>query len=547
MPESESNLNHQPNIQLTPEKRAEMIAYMRSTAFHEETPMEEFQGMSDLDLYATLVDTNDLDQVAAGIGAPRELLELEPVTASEHISVEPETEKPNLNSIIEKGAVTGLVRTDNAEKIESTSDIEEIAESSKKRESKRERKDRERKERELREAGVVPSLEISPDIVLPKHRPANRKEIAPIMVKKRDEIVPGWEKHTELSNTLKQQFGVSFIDGTGMDAQTNLEAATTISKVLEKLSESYDVGKAKLKPSNANDVRKSDGVILFNPKASEDEIVKFLSEKFPKKQVVESEPDASKVEIEAPPVVEPEQIGVPETPPTTVDLKEKMEVARIKYVQAKKSLDSYGAFKKLANYTEQKTHKIKVLEALRNHLPQETKDEVESALKEIEIEYEKARAEYVGANIERHMTEKLELLQSHQAEFAKPSRDIVEKINKYWDYLGDVNLLKFKSIDKIQNRAARFVLKSFNARNAIYGVLIYSGSYTTVATYRAISSTMGARGLAEYFRNAKNEKTVTKDQIAGFDLEQVENELGRLKAQMMFNPRNTDSISKRDD
>ena len=238
------------------------------------------------------------------------------------------------------------------------------------------------------------------------------------------------------------------------------------------------------------------------------------------------------------PVVEaPEVKPEPEVPPLNPDeLKEKLDVARKAYVVAKRKHDDFNALRTLRD-------------SVGINLKGKAQDDAEKSLVDAKAEYEKARIEFLGADIERHLTERRALVSSHLDEY----RDLrstterlekgLEKIDKAWKFLGTLNVYdRFGATT--ENRATKAILKSgLSARTAIsllmLGGGIAAGAGTAVGAsafagrrmLSGISTTFGIRDMMERVRAHRGSKEFTAEQIAQMtNLNDVQGRIAQLES-----------------
>lgn len=227
-------------------------------------------------------------------------------------------------------------------------------------------------------------------------------------------------------------------------------------------------------------------------------------------------------------------------------LKESLDAARLKYVATKRALDEFGALNHLRN-------KIK--------LGGESKQRVAEALERAQTEYEQARTEFIGANLELHLREQAKLRTARFEEYVTTRAGAMDKARGWWTKLGEINYYESRKNrgKEIQNKTVAALAKAANLRTAISLGLLGSGIYAGATAagagvllarraYGSVGGTLGSKGLFEALRQARHAKPLTSEQLNDLNtVEEVERQIGLMEARAMLSGANEETLlSNRD-
>ena len=171
-----------------------------------------------------------------------------------------------------------------------------------------------------------------------------------------------------------------------------------------------------------------------------------------------------------PPPLPPEYLA-------SLKLPENLEAARKKYVEAKKRMDGFSSIKALLHISE-------------------SKDKVEAALEAARQEYETARREYIGSHVGKFIEEKSKLVDAQMQEYTKGK---VAKFAGWYKSLAEYNLLNAyekKSGKKVENKFARFALRTANVRTGLAVGLGLTGFAVGPASFAGLGVWGARKGLS---------------------------------------------------
>ena len=250
------------------------------------------------------------------------------------------------------------------------------------------------------------------------------------------------------------------------------------------------------------------------------------------------------VEIEPTTPENPESLN----PLSSKDLEDSLNAARRSYVNAKRTHDDFAALRTLRD-------KVGI------NLKPEERATAEKTLAEAKSKYEQARAEYMGADIERYLLERTALIQSHLDEYRTLDNGIGTKINQAgiklyqgWKKLGEWNIYD-KAGMSMQNRAGKAIFKSMSARTFISLGLLGSGVYFGPTTLglaslgvrrglTAIGSAVGSRDLLESARQGLKNTPFTEQQISELTLiDEVESRMSQIESRAFFDGKSLTDIT----
>lgn len=419
----------------------------------------------------------------------------------------------------------------------------------------------------------------------PRHVYATPDDLRDEMKDKLVEIPPNpeWADAHKFMDAFERKYGVRIVSASILDPQGHRDALKML-EIAFFLDPSFavDCRGHIFKPDTGNDIR-PDGVVLFDVTSTPQHVHDFLVERLgttkvalvgpedkplSKDMVIKSktigpEPETPAAEItegaeeqEEPqaltrretsdivPIVEPIDVVDGEIVSenealTTNDAVElaALEEARQKYVAAKKEMDQFGAYRKI-----------------REHLGKDSLDRVAEAFADAEAEYFQARCEYVGTNVERHIDEKLALMQAHLQEYGNLDENWLNKLQKGWNAMGEVSVYNAME-NKPTSMLGRYIAKKLNVRDTVRTVvfagLLAGGFLAAGVATRAVSGFFATRGAAEMRRMAKETKPLSLDEIQQLDgqegLDTIREQLQRLSVLGHFDGNDWQKIQQRDD
>lgn len=226
---------------------------------------------------------------------------------------------------------------------------------------------------------------------------------------------------------------------------------------------------------------------------------------------------------------------------STPELEAKMQSVREKYVEKQRDLDKFhslGAIRK----------KIKGKEA---------KERIEIAFGVAKQEYEQARAEYIGANVDRYLSEQSLINANRLREYGRGRESTIwQKLQKGYERTGEITLYNYykrHNPDLKINKVEEFLLKKLNARVAINAGLIGAGlsggmyvggaALVTRRLMSGISAGLGFRGMAEMARKWKNRDELTEHDAGNLkDITAVMKHMRRLESTAFFDGNNAKDV-----
>ncbi|HXF44101.1 MAG TPA: hypothetical protein VNK70_01415 [Candidatus Paceibacterota bacterium] len=199
--------------------------------------------------------------------------------------------------------------------------------------------------------------------------------------------------------------------------------------------------------------------------------------------------------------------------------------------------------------TREKLHQLNktranlvVLENLFRNYPksEKIKGEYEAALKE----YERVRAEYIGAKSWRMLKERKRMAEEESAKYVERSK--FEKFRKAWRWLGDQNLEKLlpKKFEP-KSRFTKFAVRMMSLRTLVSlgllggGMAIGFGSAVgigMVAARRVMGGLGTAFGSYDLMRMAVEKKALalTEEKIEEMDMPEIEQKMAEFEARAKF-------------
>lgn len=240
---------------------------------------------------------------------------------------------------------------------------------------------------------------------------------------------------------------------------------------------------------------------------------------------------------------EPKQLAAagPETPTvqperfTEQELKDRLEKAREKYVEAKKVLSEHQQ-----------------LLSIRKLLSGQSKETVAAAFEQAQVEYNQCRAEYVGANTEKYLQEKIDLNRAHLEEYGKLDKNLVNQTQRLWNWMGELNLnnLRSKESRDKQGDLKKSIERAFSVRNvgraAVMTLLLTTGAYWSAIGARAATGFLSTRGLSEDVRQARVAKAIPLEEIAEIQtLPELQVQFNRLATLPHFDGHELGNVEER--
>jgi hypothetical protein len=392
-------------------------------------------------------------------------------------------------------------------------------------------------------------LEPKPEI------PLDPADLQPVMKERREDGAE-WDEVNALEARLRKRYEVRIIRD-GRSPEQHLAALQMIEGMIQSAPARFRG--LDIKISSQNKYLPQYGKIEINPDSDEKEMRDFLDYDFlgkrrpaPKVDAYARKPDlgvkdgevlgeeAKREEASAqaqPAAPQASDLANPEN--TTVDveapalmpehgpvedpgIKARLDAARDHYVLAKARYQQFRGLKKAADKF--------------TGMSLEDADTVE--FKVAQAEYQEAREKFVGANLERHLQEKLELCRSHQDEYGQLESGWAEKLRAGWRGAMDANiadLFKRRNGGKeIENGLARFLCRRLSMRNGLYALAWGTGYMGAMMAFSAANSAARSYGMAESARIWFSKIEATPEEIDKMDLEQVESLCGRFEASVHF-------------
>jgi hypothetical protein len=219
--------------------------------------------------------------------------------------------------------------------------------------------------------------------------------------------------------------------------------------------------------------------------------------------------------------------------PEADNLQGKLDVARERYVKAKKD------FEEREKTTPRKKAVITSL-----NIGADAHERLDKALEDARAEYKKARSEYIGADLRRYMHERNELLESHLREYGEldPSNEVKRK--RFLHEMPNLSLYDLGkklnwNVDKTKFRSKAY--KALTVRRGINLVLLglsggagYLGWTGTAGAMliakRAASGLFGGMATSRMLeQKRKNFQAYSEKQIEGLNFDDVELRLTQLE------------------
>gem|GEM_PF-4561958 len=220
-------------------------------------------------------------------------------------------------------------------------------------------------------------------------------------------------------------------------------------------------------------------------------------------------------------------------PATEQELKELLELARIRYSQAKLSSSRFEGIRDVSMKAGYK----------------EAQRELDAA----EDEYRKANAEFVGSDSLKYTQEKIELTRSHLMEMGKLNPDWSTKIGNAVKAMQEMSVYNYMKKEGYQwvdaNKLVRFGTKVLNVKTLVSVGLVAGGfglakvGMTGISLGVAVarsglsgaSAMVGTRAYLESWRKSWADKELTEVEISSLnDLDSVENRIADLEKNAFF-------------
>ncbi len=351
---------------------------------------------------------------------------------------------------------------------------------------------------------------------------------------------PGWEKVDNMQYELGKKFGVKVIRGF-ISPEEHVAAFEKLEPVLENLQKTNPKAleglEIKVDQVEKNAFRPDVRKFVFVPGASTEEMGQFMAKelqvKAPEKlDKPEPELTAEIVKNEPEPDLNENNESLKEFRSESDiaaerALEEKLSNARLKYVAAKRKYDEYGAVQKLKSKA--------------GFAPK--KEEVFNETETLKLEYEHARQEYVGANIEKHLTEKLAMAASHKEVFGQMEAGWWKAVQGKWDKYMGLNLghAYTKRTGKELNLLGKVASVPFSVRTVVYSGLTFMSLGAAAAAVSGVDAAFRTRRIIDWTRN-KFKEELTDDKIAELNLEGVQEKQGQMLASAYFDKKSHDEI-----
>ncbi len=348
-----------------------------------------------------------------------------------------------------------------------------------------------------------------------------------------------WKAASDAALQL-ESMGVTYTPGVTSTPEQNLETVKNIQSVLHLLpKKSYEGQRFVLSEKGRTDA------IAIKPGVSEDYVFDMLTERFglkrsdiKREKSKDSNKPEGKTEKISSGITYPEKrfgdvIGLSGT---NADLNKgkteskPLDELRTKYVQAKKAFQNADV---LSDKTEQ-----------------------EGELIAAKKEYDKARIEFVGGNIENYLKERSELLKSHLAEYGKLDSNLLSSFEGFMKKMGDLNLyeLNKKRGKEAKSKLGIILQRSVSVRSlAMAGLgltsFVLPGAPGVFVAVRAGFGYASSRGVVESLRIARAQRPLSMEELKGNDLgylEKIQTEIARLRVIGDFDG-NMEQVESRED
>ncbi len=318
----------------------------------------------------------------------------------------------------------------------------------------------------------------------------------------------------ELESKLKQDHKIRFVPNHKLSPQQNLDNAKNIWEFAGQLSALAHAG-INVKPSNRNFERPNDphNTVEYDSTASPEDILGFLNG-----ILVKRTGNSIRVPEAAPAV---DASAAVEVPPAIAALKEKLDAAREKMTKLEAELGDVGG------------KKLFVADKLRSFAPDTKRTVKEFSLITAREAYNELRAEYVGANVENHLAERMQLIDNRLRDFAQRKRPDWEngprKLVDWWKKQSAVTRIG----TSLGLLGVSFALPAV-AGGALFARKLISGS----------TSATGAYDMMNLARDRGSKKWSQVRAATLTDSGDIENHLAAIEARALFEGKTFESLKE---